>query len=78
MLRFQGTAYAGQVGYPVPEGLGYLPSFLSESDPRPAAAQIDENYAHGGGFSPFSGFIMVGDNIVYPGSPASRMKFIGP
>jgi hypothetical protein len=32
--------------------LGYVPTFLSEDDPRPAAVQINEHYAHGGGWSP--------------------------
>lgn len=68
MLRFRGTDYAGQVGYPVPEGLGFLPSFLSEDDPRPAAEQINENYAHGGGWSPFNGFEYdpVYNRLIYP------------
>jgi hypothetical protein len=67
MIRFNATAYAGQVGYPVPEGLGFLPSFLSENDERSAAQQINENYAHGGGWSPLNGFVMRDDHsIVYP------------
>jgi hypothetical protein len=34
------------------EHLGLLPEFFSETDPRSAAEQLDENYAHGGGFRP--------------------------
>lgn len=68
MLRFKGTEHAYQAGYPVPEGLGFLPSFLSENDPRPAREQINENYAHGGGWHPFNGFTRTDDNcLVYPG-----------
>lgn len=45
--------------------------FLSEHDPRPAAEQIDDNYAHGGGWSPFKGFTVLEDgSIQYPGDPA--------
>jgi hypothetical protein len=32
--------------------LGFIPQFLHTDDPRPAAEQIDENYAHGGGWRP--------------------------
>jgi hypothetical protein len=34
--------------------MGFIPGFLSEDDPRPAQEQIDENYAHGGGWMEFS------------------------
>ena len=33
--------------------LGALPYFFDDKDPRPASAQLDANYAHGGGFSPW-------------------------
>lgn len=39
-----------------PEVLGLIPSFLSESDPRPAKQQLDDNYRHGGGWHPTQGF----------------------
>ena len=39
-----------------PIDLGYLPSFFSEEDPRPAKEQLHENYKHGGGWCSFSGF----------------------
>jgi len=55
-----------------PEHLGYLPSFLSESDPRPAAAQINERYVYGG-WSPFEGFKMTKDKgLSYPGDPTYK------
>lgn len=51
--------------------LGFIPSFLSESDPRPAAEQFAENYAHGGGWSPMNGWQLREDNSIrYPGDPA--------
>lgn len=34
------------------ENMGYIPVFLHELDPRPAKEQIQENYAHGGGWRP--------------------------
>jgi hypothetical protein len=54
--------------------LGYLPFFLSEEDPRSAAAQLDENYAHGGGWHPQDGFTFdpVSWVIRYPGDPPHR------
>lgn len=58
-----------------PESLGLLPQFFLLDDPRPAAEQINERYAHGGGWSPFKGFeaVIIGDprgwRITYPGDP---------
>lgn len=50
-----------------PEMLGFIPSFLSGADPRPAREQLDANYSHGGGWSPFSGFKMLpSGDIQYP------------
>jgi len=43
--------------------LGYLPEFLDENDPRPAREQIHENYAHGGGWRPFTGFAVSADRL---------------
>lgn len=51
--------------------LGFIPEFLSEFDPRPAAEQFNTNYAHGGGWHPLSGWKMNADgSIKYPGDPA--------
>ena len=36
--------------------LGLIPSFFRESDPRSAIEQIDEAYAHGGGWRPIPGW----------------------
>lgn len=53
------------------EALGFIPTFLSKADGRPAAQQFHERYAHGGGWSPMKGWSMgpVGE-ILYPGEPA--------
>lgn len=40
--------------------LGFIPSFLSLNDPRPAREQIDERYSHGGGWSPTKIFVFGG------------------
>jgi hypothetical protein len=54
-----------------PDMLGYIPSFLSEEDPRKASEQIDTNYQHGGGWTPFTGFTLLPDGAIkYPGDPA--------
>lgn len=52
--------------------LGYIPTFLSEDDPRPAREQIDERYSYGGGWDPEPGrgFVMHdGDILKFPGDP---------
>lgn len=51
--------------------LGFIPSFLSEEDPRSAKEQFNENYAHGGGWRPFDGFKFDQDRLqlIYPGDP---------
>lgn len=54
--------------------LGFLPSFLDEDEPLPAAEQIDSNFQHGGGWKPFDGFIFNPDDnsLKYPGDPPLR------
>jgi hypothetical protein len=56
--KWQLTPYAIAKGYAKSTDalLGFVPLFLSVTDPRPAAKQFDERYAHGGGWHPFSGF----------------------
>jgi len=39
--------------------LGAVPLFFPEGDDRPAAEQIDERYAHGGGWGPFGGWRLI-------------------
>jgi hypothetical protein len=34
------------------EMLGFIPSFLFDTDPRPARDQLHERYSHGGGWFP--------------------------
>lgn len=51
--------------------LGFIPQFVTDADPRPAAEQFNEAYAHGGGWSPMGGWEMRTDgSIQYPGDPA--------
>jgi len=56
--------------------LGILPQFFDEADPRPAREQINENYAHGGGWHPFEGFELGQDKkgyyLDYPEDPPMR------
>lgn len=51
--------------------LGYLPLMWDEADPRKAVEQVDTNYAHGGGWSPMSGWTYDPDtkSLKYPGDP---------
>ncbi len=59
--------------------LGLIPDFLDSADPRPAAAQIAENYAFSGGWKPMAVWELTPDNPVdydetgpairYPGDP---------
>ncbi len=52
------------------EMLGLIPEMLSEHDPRPAREQFDQNYRHGGGWSPMPGFERrEGHVLKYPGDP---------
>lgn len=64
-----------------PIHLGILPEFISEYDDRSAVDQINEAYAHGGGWRDFKGFTFsLGDNIdpfrdwtlTYPEDPPYR------
>lgn len=48
--------------------LGYIPAFIDADDDRPVAEQINERYAHGGGWRPLSGFHLDGHVLVYPGT----------
>lgn len=53
------------------ETLGLIPTFLSADDPRPAAEQINENYAHGGGWRPLRRWKLNVDTreAQFPGDP---------
>lgn len=53
--------------------LGLIPYFFYENDPRSAAEQIDERYAHGGGWFAIDGFEMLDGGVIkYPGDPAMK------
>lgn len=64
--------------------LGFLPEILLSDDPRPVKDQLEERYAHGGGYRPMkdSKFKLVreGFSLKYPGDPLYRpiAKFIFP
>lgn len=50
--------------------LGLLPQMLHESDPRPARDQLNEGYAHGGGWRPMDGWLHIDEFAVqYPDDP---------
>lgn len=53
---------------------GYIPTFLSEGDPRPAREQLNANYQHGGGWIPFGGFELRSSDmaLLYPDDPPLR------
>jgi hypothetical protein len=53
-----------------PDTVGMIPDFLSLHDPRRAAEQFNERYAHGGGWHPQPGYEMSEDAVLkYPGDP---------
>lgn len=51
--------------------LGFIPTFLSENDPRSAIQQLDSAYTHGGGWRPIPGFVYDENSnlLEYPGDP---------
>ena len=52
-----------------PAHLGYIPAWLSYDNPKSAREQINDGYRFGG-WSPFKGFRLAGDNSLhYPGDP---------
>lgn len=60
--------------YPPDERVGFIDTFLSELDPRSAKDQINERYAHGGGWCPMEGWSLDPKTfaIAYPGDPSLR------
>lgn len=51
-----------------PEHLGFIPGFLDEDDPRPAAAQFGERYV--GGWIPNGKGSLTNEHVLlYPGDP---------
>lgn len=58
-------------GRPADHIAGFIPDFVSEHDPRPAAVQIAENYI--GGWRPLKGCTLRPDNAFsFPGDPLYR------
>lgn len=59
-----------------PDHLGFIPTFVSAIDPRPAVEQFDERYASGGGWHEFKGFRMLANgNLKYPGDPETALLY---
>jgi hypothetical protein len=62
------------------ETLGFIPGFLSDRNPAPAAEQLHAAYPHGGGWHPMTGWTreakpgkeMDDFTIKYPGDSAMR------
>lgn len=56
---------------------GAVPSFVVEDDDRPVRQQLDERYAHGGGWNPLPGFSLDLKTglLSYPGDPPLRPVF---
>jgi hypothetical protein len=54
-----------------PRLLGFLPEILIEEDERPVKAQLEDRYAHGGGWRPIEGFKLDRMTMVltFPGDP---------
>lgn len=53
---------------------GLLPLIISDRDPRPVKDQIEDRYAHGGGYRPLNGFKLKRPAtsvlyLHYPGDP---------
>lgn len=51
--------------------LGFIPTFLSDDDPRPAKEQFNEAYGFAGGWRRFDGFTLneATMGLAYPGDP---------
>lgn len=53
-----------------PGVLGHIPSMLNDNNPKSAREQLDENYAHGGGWQPIKGFKRRENYAIkFPGDP---------
>lgn len=59
--------------FSVSDAVGYIPTFLDESDPRSVEEQINERYVYGG-FQRFNGFKMKPNgDLTYPGDPVTKV-----
>ena len=60
-----------------PDSLGFLPDILTDADKRPVREQLEDRYAHGGGWRPIKGFrlrkgsqdILASPTLRFPGDP---------
>jgi hypothetical protein len=54
-----------------PSWLGFLPDILLAEDKRPVKAQLEDRYAHGGGFRPIAGMKLNRMTMImhFPGDP---------
>jgi hypothetical protein len=54
-----------------PQWLGFLPDILLEEDERPVKEQLEDRYAHGGGWRPIPGLKLNRMTMVmrFPGDP---------
>lgn len=69
MIDFNVTEIGKARGFTL-DMMGFIPLFLSEYDPRDTKAQLNANYAHGGGWRKFEGFkLLENESIQYPGDP---------
>ncbi len=63
-----------------PYWLGFIPQWLDENNPEPAAKQFDNNYQHGGGWHAFGKdkyTMNAAGDIKYPGDPYNKWLFEG-
>jgi hypothetical protein len=54
-----------------PEHLGFLPDILTDHDSRPVKQQLEDRYAHGGGWRPINGMRLDRKTMImrFPGDP---------
>ena len=51
-IEWQTTTFAKTHGVHLTDAVGLIPAFFDPSDARDAREQIEDNYAHGGGWRP--------------------------
>lgn len=61
-----------KTGFTVFDVVGYLPMMLDEANPKSAREQLNDGYAHGGGWHPFPGHTFhdgLEPTLTYPEDP---------
>lgn len=63
------------ISYDNLDAFGFIPMMLSPTNMTPMWKQVDQGYAHGGGWNDFDGFEVSTDDegkymLTYPGDPA--------